>query len=1225
MTENNIDPSEADNEFTRAFDKEAAKAPDDAADTTTWDANAEDAAERTAMLAADLSRHEAGPQAVTLLGTVFELPAYKVGDCDAIFIGDATQAVKEHRTVVAQGYKRSSRRWHNVEGTMWDLVSRCSDFTRSDDKDGWAITNGPLTTPERLKTSVSYQTIACFDDDSGLGIWAIAEAIHKCGWAAICYSTHSHAKTKTTVHEIALMRWLRAKGAAPGHPADLTDEHVRKYLIERKEIRADLVAGAKIIERRQYAVDQKTGAIKYNLIVEHRPIPRTRVIVFLDRPHGFGDTHEMREAAYTYWKGLYGGVIARTKIPFDQSCASIERLNYLPNIPCNARVSQALNEVAAAGAYQIIILAGDLVRTAEIECVATFSSSINDRVYTGRRERTTKAGAPRVGFKTPFLEEAVRAAGQSLRVLDLLKAVYGNHIVKSKHAHCDGANICCPNGEEHSDFDDPTDPDNKNKNQGSMAINGDPKADQWPVIYCPHAGCSDEAADENGNQNWRFFLDVALQHAERDASAIFDYCGERGPQLKKSWDEWQAEKKVAGDALRAWDEAVKLGSDVEELNAAIARFAGRNNDNISDADCEPIWRALGTRGDARDTQRLTDKFAQATGTNKPTAKRTVAARRAEYEKARVNAETEGQSFNDWSKKTAPDDDGVVFGHTAPKTAPKNPKCVRGEWDHAEQVRVATALFEVQNRHNVNQSIAQDGHQPPTRIFRCPEADIQYVQLVRGEDGRYCTRKMTNDAWTAVLAPMVEYRKTTEKEGDRGRPIPEPVIAAIRGSVKLDVPVLQAVIGVPVFSAKGSLRTESGYDSDTGFFLVPDFELRPKPEVIEHGHVEEAQSILIDGALRDFGFSDEFGGNEAKPFYTEERDADGYKLPDLTRGAGSRANMLALVLHSFVVYMIHGPKPSYHIDKASPGEGAGKLTNVVGFIRDGKRMTARTLPKKEEDIKKEIVSARRSGATALLWDNQNHKVDSETLASYETSEEFAARILGISQDIYMGTDVPMIFTGNNSEFANEAYRRKVPIRLDAGAADPTKRRVKYDPLEEWLQANRRDLVWAVHVLIGWWVQRGMPKPQHCSTFASFTEYTNVLGGVLETAGIPGFLSNRDDYMATKNSDASGCEVAILRMRDEFPDGRRFTARELYDKYRVAGLDGSYRFADSYISLTKFGEPEQVQELGGIVAKMEGKTVRDNRGRFLKLVLSAKVSPKQWHVIEVSDAVANVDPG
>lgn len=487
-----------------------------------------------------------------------------------------------------------------------------------------------------------------------------------------------------------------------------------------------------------------------------------------------------------------------------------------------------------------------------------------------------------------------------------------------------------------------------------------------------------------------------------------------------------------------------------------------------------------------------------------------------------------------------------------------------------------------------------------------------MQLIRSADGRYQQKSMTIDTWTSALTRIVEYRKTTEKEGDKGRPIPEPVIATIRGDATLNVPVLQRVIGVPVFSPSGNLNMAPGYDPETGMFLVPELEILPIPYMITEEHVQEALFMLADGPLRDFGFTDVFGGAETLPLYADEVDEDGYPLPNLHRGAGSRSNMAALLLHPFAVYMIKGPKPSYHSDKSVRGEGAGKLANVAAMIREGKRMTPRTLSHNQEEIKKAIVSARQSGASALFWDNVPAKrnVDSETIASYETAEEFAARILGISQDVYMGTDVPMIFAGNNVRFSDEAYRRKVPIRIDAGVPEPTERRVKHDPLEEWLATERSRLVWAVHVLIMNWVRKGCPKPQRCPIFASFTEYRNVIGGILEAAGEYSFLSNREAYLAAKNDDGDGVGATILRLLDKFPNGRRFTARDAYLQLKNP-LTG--RFEDCFITVT-WGrdevDTERSKELSAFIrAELEGRAVV-HRGKVYRLVLAAHVSPKEW---------------
>ena len=118
----------------------------------------------------------------------------------------------------------------------------------------------------------------------------------------------------------------------------------------------------------------------------------------------------------------------------------------------------------------------------------------------------------------------------------------------------------------------------------------------------------------------------------------------------------------------------------------------------------------------------------------------------------------------------------------------------------------------------------------------------------------------------------------------------------------------------------------------------------------------------------------------------------------------------------------------------------------------------------------------------------------------------------------------IATGNNPEFSNEMARRLVRIRLDAHLERPWQRaEFRHPDLNTWVRANRARLVAACLTLCQAWIAAG--RPRGSKTIGSYENWAGVIGGILETAGIPGFLGNLEEMMAA--SDAEGGAWARLR--------------------------------------------------------------------------------------------------
>ena len=64
--------------------------------------------------------------------------------------------------------------------------------------------------------------------------------------------------------------------------------------------------------------------------------------------------------------------------------------------------------------------------------------------------------------------------------------------------------------------------------------------------------------------------------------------------------------------------------------------------------------------------------------------------------------------------------------------------------------------------------------------------------------------------------------------------------------------------------------------------------------------------------------------------------------------------------------------------------------------------------------------------------------------------------------------------------------------------------RHPDIEQWVEANRSDLVWAALVIFQNWLARGMTPAT--LQMGSFEHWCKTLGGVLEAAGIKGFLEN-----------------------------------------------------------------------------------------------------------------------
>jgi putative DNA primase/helicase len=65
-----------------------------------------------------------------------------------------------------------------------------------------------------------------------------------------------------------------------------------------------------------------------------------------------------------------------------------------------------------------------------------------------------------------------------------------------------------------------------------------------------------------------------------------------------------------------------------------------------------------------------------------------------------------------------------------------------------------------------------------------------------------------------------------------------------------------------------------------------------------------------------------------------------------------------------------------------------------------------------------------------------------------------------------------------------------------------------PLPSWAIEHRAELVWAALIMIQNWIACGRLPGR--ATLGSFEDWACSMGGILEAAGIPGFLANQTNF-------------------------------------------------------------------------------------------------------------------
>ena len=344
---------------------------------------------------------------------------------------------------------------------------------------------------------------------------------------------------------------------------------------------------------------------------------------------------------------------------------------------------------------------------------------------------------------------------------------------------------------------------------------------------------------------------------------------------------------------------------------------------------------------------------------------------------------------------------------------------------------------------------------------------------------------------ARVADWIAHKKSGDEIVDYLTAPPVNVINDMLATPAPPLPILRGIAQAPIFASDGTLQTTPGYHPRSGVFYapakgfsVPDVSERPTAE-----ELNKARALICDDLLGDFPFVEE---------------------PE-------QAHAIALAAIPFLRDLIDGPTPLHLIEKPSPGTGATLLVDMLTFPALGYPVAVMTEGRDEDEWRKRITSKLRTMPAFVSIDNLRRRLDSAAVSSAITSRSWEDRKLGATEMLKIPVRCAWIATGNNPALSTEIARRTVRIRLDAHQDRPWLRTgFRHENLRAWAEENRGQLVWAMLTMIRAWLVAGRPKGT--ARLGMFEQWSEVIGGVLSVAGIPGFLGNLSQFYEA--SDAEG---------------------------------------------------------------------------------------------------------
>ena len=298
--------------------------------------------------------------------------------------------------------------------------------------------------------------------------------------------------------------------------------------------------------------------------------------------------------------------------------------------------------------------------------------------------------------------------------------------------------------------------------------------------------------------------------------------------------------------------------------------------------------------------------------------------------------------------------------------------------------------------------------------------------------------------------------------------------------------LDRISHAPFVRPDGTVVTEAGYDETTRTLLLPDevFSGLTVPEDPTAEEIDAARRFLLEDWLGDFPLMDDT----------------------------ARANVMALLVTPAIRGMV--PKvPLAVIDGLQMGVGKNLLADQLLTVYTGSAAEPMNWVSEPDELRKQITAAFRGGSEFFVFD-EAHTIEGAPLAQALTASTWQDRILGVSNMANFPNVITWISLGNQVQVKGDLTRRVYQIALRPPYANPQDRKAETFrhpgqsglDLGSWTRKHRAELMTAILTLVRAWFAQGQPRPTRSVSFGSFEVWERIVGGIVEVAGLTGFLDN-----------------------------------------------------------------------------------------------------------------------
>jgi hypothetical protein len=404
-----------------------------------------------------------------------------------------------------------------------------------------------------------------------------------------------------------------------------------------------------------------------------------------------------------------------------------------------------------------------------------------------------------------------------------------------------------------------------------------------------------------------------------------------------------------------------------------------------------------------------------------------------------------------------------------------------------------------------------------KVVRVADSEADSLTLA----GTPMIRQMTAGALREHLTRVAHFAKYDKRAKDWVPTVPtDPVVQAVlaRGEFRGIRPIA-GIVEAPFLRPDGSICDVPGYDSATGYILVPGGDFPAVPTNPTQADAFEALQALCE-VFQDFPYP---------------RDCD-------------RMLPLSAILTHLGKPAIRGNLPAHLFSAPTPGTGKGKTVDAVSTVCTGRPAAKVNYPPDATELEKLLGAYALRGAQQVTFDDIDTPFGASPLNRVLTAGGLVElRILGKSEAPALRWN-PLIFgTGNNLDVVGDTTRRVLVSQLESPLERPQDRPVSeylHHPLLPWVETNRPRLVAAGLTILRAWFVAGKPDCD-CPTWGSFEPWAAMVPPAIVYAGGANPMGCRIES-SKSNPQRDALTILMREWRRFAPNGKtvKLTLSELY---------------------------------------------------------------------------------